>query len=153
MDDRFNTIAGWTLFAGIVALGLSSVSAKFFEANKNHRPEKMGFEIEGVVSSEGGEQAVPIENLLAAADPAKGEAVFAKCKSCHGSDGKADTKEGRKSKIADMSTSEWQSKHSDAEIKKVIAEGKADTKMKAYKDKLSDAEIDGLVKYVRTLKK
>lgn len=84
MDDRFNTIAGWTLFAGIVALGFSSVSAKFFEANKNHRPEKMGFEIEGVVSSEGGgEQAVPIENLLATADVAKGEAVFAKCKSCH----------------------------------------------------------------------
>lgn len=84
MDDRFNTIAGWTLFAGIVALGFSSVSAKFFEANKNHRPEKMGFEIEGVVSSEGGgEQAVPIENLLATADVVKGEAVFAKCKSCH----------------------------------------------------------------------
>lgn len=84
MDDRFNTIAGWTLFAGIVALGFSSVSAKFFEANKNHRPEKMGFEIEGVVSSEGGgEQAVPIENLLATADVAKGEATFAKCKSCH----------------------------------------------------------------------
>jgi cytochrome c len=84
MDDRFNTIAGWTLFAGIVALGFSSVSAKFFEANKNHRPEKMGFEIEGVVSSEGGgEAAVPIENLLAAADVSKGEATFAKCKSCH----------------------------------------------------------------------
>ena len=59
MDDRFNTIAGWTLFAGIVALGLASVSAKIFEADKNHRPHKMGYEIEGVVSSEGGgEQAV-----------------------------------------------------------------------------------------------
>jgi cytochrome c len=84
MDDRFNTIAGWTLFAGIVALGLSSVSAKFFEADKHHRPHKMGFEIEGVVSSEGGgEAAVPIETLLASSDVAKGEAIFAKCKSCH----------------------------------------------------------------------
>lgn len=83
MDDRFNTIAGWTLFGGVVALGLMSVSTKYFHADKNHRPETMGYEIEGVVSSDAGEAAIPIETLLAAADPAKGEAVFAKCKSCH----------------------------------------------------------------------
>lgn len=84
MDDRFNTIAGWTLFGGIVALGLSSVSAHIFEANKPHRPEKMGYAIEGVVEEgAGGESAVPLPTLLAAADVAKGEAVFAKCKACH----------------------------------------------------------------------
>jgi len=83
MDDRFNTIAGWALFSGIVALGLSSLSHKYFEADKSHRPEKMGYEIEGVVSSEGGEAEQPIEALLAAADPAKGEQVFKKCASCH----------------------------------------------------------------------
>lgn len=83
MDDRFNTIAGWTLFAGIVGLGLSSISGKYFEADKAHRPHKMGYEIEGVVSSEGGDKAVPIETLLASADVAKGEAVFKKCTSCH----------------------------------------------------------------------
>ena len=84
MDDRFNTIAGWTLFGGIVALGLSSVSGHVFEADKAHRPETMGYAIEGVVvEGEGGEAAVPLPTLLAAADPAKGEAVFAKCKACH----------------------------------------------------------------------
>ncbi len=83
MDDRFNTIAGWALFSGIVALGLSSLSHKYFEADKTHRPEKMGYEIEGVVSSEGGETEQPIEALLATADPAKGEQVFKKCASCH----------------------------------------------------------------------
>jgi cytochrome c len=83
MDDRFNTIAGWALFSGIVALGLSSVSAKYFQADKPHRPEKMGYEIEGVVSSEGGDAEVPIETLLASADVAKGEQVFKKCTSCH----------------------------------------------------------------------
>ena len=83
MEDRFNTIAGWTLFSGIVALGLSSLSGHFFKADKEHRPEKMGYEIAGVVSSEGGEKAVPIETLLASADIAKGEAVFKKCASCH----------------------------------------------------------------------
>jgi len=84
MDDRFNTIAGWTLFAGIVALGLSSLSNHYFHANKPERPEKMGYAIEGVVSSEGGAAAeVPIATLLASADVAKGEASFKKCASCH----------------------------------------------------------------------
>ena len=49
MDDRFNTAAGWVLFSGIVALGLSSVSAKYFSADKPHRPHEMGYPIEGVV--------------------------------------------------------------------------------------------------------
>ena len=84
MDDRFNTIAGWTLFSGIVALGLSSVSVHHFRADKPERPETMGYKIAGVVSSEQGAAAeVPIETLLASADVAKGEAVFKKCASCH----------------------------------------------------------------------
>jgi len=83
MDDRFNTIAGWALFSGIVGLGLASLSGKYFEADKDHRPHKMGYEIEGVSSGEGGEKAVPLATLLAAADPAKGEQVFKKCTSCH----------------------------------------------------------------------
>lgn len=83
MDDRFNTIAGWALFSGIVALGLSSVSSKYFHADKANRPEKMGYEIEGVASSGGGDAEVPIEALMAAADPTKGEQVFKKCTSCH----------------------------------------------------------------------
>ena len=84
MEDRFNTIAGWALFSGIVAFGLSSLSSHYFEADKNHAPHKMGYEIEGVVKSgEGGKTEEPIEALLAKADPAKGEAVFKKCTSCH----------------------------------------------------------------------
>jgi cytochrome c len=83
MEDRFNTIAGWALFSGIVALGLASLSGKFFEADKDHRPEKMGYEIAGVVHSGGGEKAVPFETLLANADVGKGENVFKKCGSCH----------------------------------------------------------------------
>ena len=42
MTDRFNTIAGWLLFSGIVALGLNAVSERLFEANKPERPETMG---------------------------------------------------------------------------------------------------------------
>lgn len=85
MDDRFNTIAGWTLFGGVVALGLSSLSSHFFMADKEHRPEKMGYAIEGVEeeAAGGGEADLPLPNLLAAADVARGEATFAKCKACH----------------------------------------------------------------------
>ena len=84
MDDRFNTIAGWTLFSGVVALGLASLSSHHFRATKENRPEKMGYEIEGVVQEgEGGAAAVPLETLLASADAAKGEATFKKCASCH----------------------------------------------------------------------
>lgn len=84
MDDRFNTIAGWVLGAGIVALGLSSISSHYFQADKPHAPHEPGYKIEGVVSSEGGAEAEPpIEALLAKADVAKGEAVFKKCVACH----------------------------------------------------------------------
>jgi cytochrome c len=81
MDDRFNTIAGWVLGAGIVALGASIVTGEMFH---NERPEKLGYPIEGVeVESEGGEAEQPIATYLAAADPGKGEAVFKKCAACH----------------------------------------------------------------------
>src|SRR3546814_5442439 len=45
MGERFNTAAGWALFAGIIALGGAIVSSKFFH---EERPEKMGYAIEGV---------------------------------------------------------------------------------------------------------
>lgn len=81
MDNRNNTIAGWVLFAGICALGLTIGSSMIFAG---HAPEKPGFPIEDAeAGAGGGESAVPLANLLAAADPAKGEAVFAKCAACH----------------------------------------------------------------------
>lgn len=81
MDDRFNTTAGWVLFAGVVALGAGIVSGNVFH---DERPEKMGYPIEGV-EEEGGEggSGPSIASLLPTADPAKGEAVFKKCVACH----------------------------------------------------------------------
>ena len=82
MDDRFNTIAGWVLFAGIVALGSSIVASEMFHSE---RPEKMGYPIEGVVQEGEGAAAAeqPIEAYLAKADAAKGQQVFNKCAACH----------------------------------------------------------------------
>lgn len=76
-----------------------------------------------------------------------------KCKSCHAEKGNADTRLGREKKIADLSAAAWQSKKSDAEIKKVISEGVADTKMKPYAEKLSEGEIASLVAHIRGFKK
>jgi cytochrome c len=83
MDNRSNTVAGWVLGAGIIALGASIVTGEMFKAE---RPEKMGYPIEGVEeegAGGGGEAEQPIAAYLAAADPGKGEAVFKKCAACH----------------------------------------------------------------------
>ena len=83
MEDHKNTIAGWVLFAGIVALGGSIVTGEVFHAE---RPEKMGYPIEGVVlEGEGGAEAEkPID--FSVADATKGEQVFKKCAACHNAD-------------------------------------------------------------------
>ncbi len=67
----------------IFSVGLAS-DALFSE----QAPEKPGYVIEAAEPAEGGgeaaaEKAVPIADLLAKADPAKGEAVFKKCQACH----------------------------------------------------------------------
>jgi len=82
MDNRTNTIAGWTLAACGAALGFAIVGNMIFHSE---RPEKMGYAIEGV-EAEGGEGAgaeVAIASLLPTADVAKGAEVFKKCAACH----------------------------------------------------------------------
>lgn len=97
MDDRFNTAAGWVLFSGIVALGLSSVSGKYFHGDKPERPEAMGYPIEGVVEEgEGGADAGPgLAVLLASGDAAAGEkAAQGRCGTCHTFDQGGAVKQG-----------------------------------------------------------
>jgi cytochrome c len=84
MDDRFNTTAGWVLFAGIIALGSSIVAGEVFHGE---RPEAMGYPIEGVeVEGAAAEVDKPIACYLATADAARGEQVFKKCAACHNAD-------------------------------------------------------------------
>ena len=82
MDNRNNTIAGWTLGACMVALALAIGGNMLFTAEK---PEKMGYPVEGVSADAagGGAPEEPIANLLAKADAAKGAETFKKCASCH----------------------------------------------------------------------
>src|SRR3982750_1022897 len=85
MDYLFNTIAGWVLFAGIVALGSSIVAGEMFHSE---RPEKMGYPIAGAEQEgEAGAAAEqPIEAYLAKAARAKGQQFFNKCMACHNAD-------------------------------------------------------------------
>lgn len=81
MDNRTNTIAGWTLAAFGAALALSIVGGMVFHGEE---PEKPGYAVEGAAEAGGAAEAeVPIATLLASADPAKGADVFKKCAACH----------------------------------------------------------------------
>ena len=83
MDDRNTTIAGWVLFAGIIALGGSIVTSEVFH---DERPETMGYPIEGVVQEGEGEAAAEKPVDFSVADVAAGEQVFKKCAACHNAD-------------------------------------------------------------------
>jgi mono/diheme cytochrome c family protein len=78
------------------------------------------------------------------------------CAKCHGADGKAQTKVGRKLNIRDYTDAKVQAEMKDDEMFKATKEGVFDKngkeKMKAYKDELSDAEIKELVGYIRKFK-
>ncbi len=80
MDDRFNTAAGWVLFSGIIALGLSSIFLRVFDME---RPEQLGYPVE-VADAGGADSGPDIGTLLAAADVAAGEQqAAARCGTCH----------------------------------------------------------------------
>lgn len=90
----------------------------------------------------------------ARAEDTTAEVWTAKCKSCHGPDGRAQTQMGKKEAIVDMSQPAWQQAQTNEDIREAIADGSPrNKKMKAYKDKLTPQQIDALVAYIRTFKK
>ncbi len=79
MDDRFNTLAGWALAAGIVALGTTLLAKEYF----HHEPvEKGGYHVEEAEAGGGGAAAAAAIDW-ATADVAKGEEAFKQCTQCH----------------------------------------------------------------------
>ncbi len=80
-----------------------------------------------------------------------GAAIYkSKCAMCHGPDAAGQTPMGKNLKLRDLRSAEVQ-KQSDAELVKWITDGKG--KMPAYKGKLTPADIDAVVAFLRTLKK
>lgn len=79
-----NTIFGWVLASGIVALGLSSLSSKIFHADNPEVEEgEYGYFIEAAEDGAGADAGPSLATLLAEGSAAAGEAVFAKCTACH----------------------------------------------------------------------
>jgi len=94
-----------------------------------------------LVSSLAYHAAVPSDN---------GEAVFKKnCVMCHGSDGKGFAA----LKTPDFTSPKWQASITDKRIKDVIKNGKKDTTMAAFGDRLNDEEITAVTAHIRSLKK
>jgi mono/diheme cytochrome c family protein len=79
------------------------------------------------------------------------------CASCHGKDGKGETKAGKKAEVKDLTDAKYQESFTDEQMFKQIKSGLKDKngkeKMKAFGDKISDEEIKGLITFVRGLKK
>jgi cytochrome c6 len=80
-----------------------------------------------------------------------GAATFkAKCAMCHGGDGAGSTPVGKSMKIRDLRSAEVQAQ-TDAQLTDILTNGK--DKMPAYKGKLTDDQLKGLVSYIRQLAK
>ena len=73
------------------------------------------------------------------------------CAKCHDRDGQAKSVRGKLTHARDLTDAQWQQKVSDERIFNVISNGKG--KMPAFGKKFSEAEINELVNYVRSLKK
>lgn len=103
----------------------------------------------------------PLLTALALAGAATAFAVTAaenwenSCAACHGADGKAQTKQGRKLKIRDYTDPQVQAELKDEEMLQAILEGlvqNGKTTMKGFKDELSAQEAKDLVAHIRQLK-
>ncbi len=79
------------------------------------------------------------------------------CASCHGKEGKGDTKAGKKANVKDLTDAKYQASFTDEQMFKQIKEGLKDKdgkeKMKAFGGSLSDEDIKALIAHVRGLKK
>jgi cytochrome c6 len=74
-----------------------------------------------------------------------------KCAVCHAPDGSGSGAMGKQLGVTDLRADEVQ-KQTDAQLNDSITNGKG-TKMPAYKGKITDDQIKGLVGYIRSLAK
>jgi mono/diheme cytochrome c family protein len=91
------------------------------------------------------------------ADPgpsADGKGLYdKKCKNCHNANGDGKTKIGAENDIEDWTVAGWKTKWTQQKIEDIVLNGKAGSKMKPFKDKLTADEIVAVSKYARSLGK
>ena len=75
------------------------------------------------------------------------------CNSCHGRDGRAQTRKGKFSHARDLTDAKWQDDVSDERIFNSIMNGRnVRGNMPAFSDKLNEKEVESLVGFVRKFK-
>jgi mono/diheme cytochrome c family protein len=84
----------------------------------------------------------------AAANADASDLYKSKCSMCHGLDGKGYTA----IHTPDFTSPSWQARHTDQQLKSAIENGVKGTSMPAWRGKLTTAQIDQLVTYIRSLK-
>ena len=94
---------------------------------------------------------------MSSARAADVKALYEKnCAKCHGADGKADTKMGKKLNVKDLTDAKVQAEFTDEQAFKMIKEGRKDKDDKVLMKPLegaTDEEIKALVAYSRSFKK
>ena len=99
-------------------------------------------------------QATKTEGRVNVPSPMPGDAKTtfdAECAKCHGKDGRAKSLHAKHVHARDMTNASWQNEVSDERLFNSINKGKG--KMPAFGKKLSEDQIDALVRYVRQLKR
>ena len=92
-----------------------------------------------------------LAGLAAAADDAAGKSIFgSKCAICHGPNGDGNSPIGKTLNVPDFHSSRAQ-KMTQAQVKAIVMNGK--DKMPAFKNILTDTQIDQVVGYVRHFRK
>jgi len=93
---------------------------------------------------------IAFPNLVLAQSDSGAATFKSKCVLCHGADGTGNTPLGKQLQAANLRSKDVQKK-TNAELHKIIHDGQ--TNMPPFGDQLSDAQINQVIKYVRSLAK
>ena len=98
---------------------------------------------------------VPEKKKAGALAPPTAQQLYKKhCVECHGSDGRAKTTKAKFNHARDIADSKWQEDVTDERIFNSIMNGRnVRGNMPAFAAKLSDAQVNSLVTFVRGLRK
>ena len=84
--------------------------------------------------------------------PQGAAALYAKhCDTCHGKDGRSKTFKGRLRGARNLTDAAWQAEATDERLFNSVMNGRG--RMPSFKKKLSPAEVESLVAFVRTLRR
>jgi cytochrome c553 len=101
--------------------------------------------------SRGKRPGQPSSTPAAYPDDSAQEIWAASCAMCHAKNGSAKTYMGRRDKVRNLADPLWQESVTDAQVAEVIRNGVADTKMRGFEKKMTRAQLEQVVRWVRTL--